>query len=65
MIAGERPESEIMPRMLSSRNAVETAIDSSKADQNATWEGSASKLRKTIQPWEVVARPEAGKEAAD
>ena len=49
---------------LSTRNAVERAIDLSRSDRQSTWEGIAARMRKIIKPWEAVAR--AGKvEKAD
>ena len=56
------PEVEFRPEALESRNAVEKAIDSSKAGQGTTWQGAAVRLRKSIRPWEDVARSEARQE---
>ena len=49
-------EIQIGSATLQSRNAVETAISSSKEGSKTTWEGMAVQLRKTIQPWEAIAR---------
>ena len=62
MTTPEHPRIEFRPEALESRNAVETAIDSSKAGQGTTWEGAAVRLRKTIRPWEDVAASEAREE---
>ncbi len=59
MIPGTAKKPTTEPTDLSSRNAVETAIDLAKLDKKSTWEGAALRMRKAIRPWEAIAHAQA------